>query len=64
VYEVGPLICPKCANEMRVIAVIHDRSVIRQILEHLKLYNPCLPSRSPPDEDSSPNWPVNAQLPV
>ena len=40
VYEIDPLICPRCDAKMRVIAVIHDAGVIRQILEHLKLWNP------------------------
>ncbi len=63
VYEADPLICPRCQSEMRVIAVIHDGSVIRQILEHLKLWNPRPTERSPPHGES-PDWPVNAQLPV
>ncbi len=63
VYEADPLICPHCGNEMRVIAVINDRSMIRLILAHLKLWNPGPPTRSPPDE-GSPDWPVSAQLPV
>ncbi len=48
---------------MRVIAVINDGIVIRRILEHLKLWNPRPTVRSPPDEET-PDWPVNAQLPV
>ncbi len=36
-YEADPMICPLCQGEMRVITVIHDRGVIRRILEHLKL---------------------------
>jgi len=63
VYEVDPLVCPRCSAEMRVIAVINDKGVIRSILEHLKLWNPRPSNRSPPDK-GSPNWPVNAQLPV
>jgi hypothetical protein len=26
VYEVDPLICPKCSNEMKIVAVIHEKS--------------------------------------
>ncbi len=63
VYEVDPLICVRCGNEMRVIAVINDGSVIQQILQHLKLWNPRPTERSPPHE-GTPDWPVNAQLPV
>ena len=40
VYEVDPLICPKCGGEMRVIAFIErrQRDVIRKILEHCGLW--------------------------
>ena len=40
VYEDDPLSCPRCGNEMRVIAVINEGVVIRQILQHLNLWNP------------------------
>jgi hypothetical protein len=39
-YEVDPLACPKCGSTMRIIAVIDDPAVIRQILKHLRLWNP------------------------
>ena len=35
VYEIDPLVCPKCGWEMRVIAVIQDPVEIREILAHL-----------------------------
>ena len=35
VYEIDPLVCPKCGWEMRVIAVIQDPVEIRDILAHL-----------------------------
>ncbi len=35
VYEVDPLICPKCQGEMRIIAFIEDKAVIKKILKHL-----------------------------
>ena len=38
IYEVDPLICPKCQGAMRVIGSIEDPSVIRAILEHLGLW--------------------------
>ncbi len=38
IYEVDPLICPKCQGTMRVIGSIEDHSVIRAILEHLGLW--------------------------
>ena len=36
VYEVDPLVCPKCGEKMRVLAVITGRQEILRILEHLK----------------------------
>jgi len=40
VYESDPLPCPRCGNEMRVIALIDDQSIIRHILEQLGRYVP------------------------
>lgn len=37
VYEVDPLICPKCAGQMRIIAFITDYSAVDRIINHLKL---------------------------
>ncbi len=33
-YEVDPLVCPRCQGNMRIIGIIEDRQVIRAILEH------------------------------
>ena len=38
IYEVDPLVCPKCSGEMRVIAFIEDEDVIGKILKHLGLW--------------------------
>ena len=35
IYEVLPLVCPKCGGEMRIIAFITEGPVIREILGHL-----------------------------
>jgi len=37
VYEVDPLQCPECGEEMKVIAFIQDPVVIYKILDHLDL---------------------------
>ena len=37
VYQVDPLICPKCQGQMRIIAFITDHPVVDRILNHLKL---------------------------
>jgi hypothetical protein len=36
VYEVDPLVCPRCGAEMRVIGFITESSVIKRILGHLR----------------------------
>jgi len=37
VYEIDPLLCPKCAGRMKVISFIQDYAVIDKIINHLKL---------------------------
>ena len=40
VYEVDPLVCPKCHGPMKVIALIDDVDVIERILKHLGIWAP------------------------
>ena len=35
VYEVNPLVCPRCTSEMRVLAVITNAVEVKKILRHL-----------------------------
>ena len=35
VYEIDPLVCPKCGSVMKIIAVVQDPVEIRDILAHL-----------------------------
>jgi hypothetical protein len=37
VYEVDPLVCPRCAGSMRIIAFIEQPEIIAKILTHLGL---------------------------
>lgn len=37
VYEVDPLVCPRCAGPMRIIVFIDQPVVIKNILAHLGL---------------------------
>jgi len=37
VYEVDPLLCPKCRGQMHIISFIDDHKVIDKIISHLKL---------------------------
>jgi len=38
IYEVDPLVCPKCKGTMRIISFIEDEKVIRDILTNLGLW--------------------------
>ena len=38
IYEVDPLICPKCKGQMRIIAFIDDYKIVRKILDYLGIY--------------------------
>jgi hypothetical protein len=49
VYEVDPLVCPKCGGEMKVIAIIENPAEIKRILRYLVKIG-----RSPPGFD--PNY--------
>jgi hypothetical protein len=35
IYEIDPLLCPKCQGPMKVIALIEDQAIIKKILIHL-----------------------------
>ena len=53
IYEVDPLICPKCKGAMKIISFIEDPSIIREILTHLGLW--LVRSRPPPKIHDPPN---------
>src|ERR1035437_122513 len=36
IFEVDPLVCPRCAGPMRIVACITQSAVIDQILTHLR----------------------------
>jgi hypothetical protein len=46
VYEVDPLVCPRCAGPMRIIAFIEQPEIIEKILAHLGRWP--APGHSPP----------------
>jgi hypothetical protein len=58
VYEVDPLVCPRCGGEMRVIGFITQPALIDRILDHLKkrgkLSRPTRPPPLPPRPLPSP----------
>ena len=60
IYEVDPLLCPKCKGPMRIISFIEDQEVIRTILQHLGLWD----CRSrPPAKAHAPPAAAEAALP-
>ena len=38
IYEVDPLICPKCNGQMKIISIIDDFDIIEQILKRQKAF--------------------------
>ena len=50
IYEVDPLVCPRCGEELRIVALITDPRVIDRILAHREARGICSPfqSRAPP----------------
>jgi hypothetical protein len=50
IYEVDPLVCPKCNGQMRIRAFIEEQEVIKKILTHLGVYLARFktPPRAPP----------------
>ena len=38
IYEIGPLLCPKCQGPMKVISFIEEDALIKIILKHLGLW--------------------------
>jgi hypothetical protein len=36
VFEVDPLVCPRCGSEMRVIGFITEPSLVKRILDHIR----------------------------
>jgi hypothetical protein len=49
VFEVDPLVCPRCGGTMKIISFIQEEDVIRSILKHCNLWKESLP-RPPPEK--------------
>ena len=74
VYEVDPLICPKCGGRMKIISFIQQEEVIRKILTHCGLWQdpperppprpaPALPPPEPvADVDAMPDYSVSDDI--
>jgi hypothetical protein len=39
IYQIDPLLCPKCQGPMKVICFIEDEALIKKILKHLGLWD-------------------------
>ena len=37
-YLVSPLVCPKCRGPMKIVSFLENQTVVRQILQHLGLW--------------------------
>ena len=75
IYEVFPLLCPKCGGQMRLIAFITEGTQIRRILDHIGVDSEpphISPARGPPLWDDcdaqtdegvhiEPDWDLAAQ---
>ncbi len=49
IYEVDPLICPKCQGAMRIISIIDDFQIIDKILKYLDLWD--VRNHDPPETE-------------
>lgn len=56
VYQVDPLVCPKCRREMRIISFIEDGGVVVKILRHLGLWETRNHGPPAPDGPRSPEF--------
>ncbi len=52
IYNVNPLLCPKCLGSMRMISFIEDEEIISKILKHLGLWE--VKQRPPPRANAPP----------
>ena len=47
-WKVDSLTCPKCTGEMRIISFIYKKTVIKNILTHLNIFEEKKNQRAPP----------------
>ena len=51
IYNVNPLLFPKCSGSRRIIAFIEDQQIVKKILKHLGLWDV---KRKPPPRANPP----------
>ena len=54
IYEVDPLLCPRCGKKMKIIAFIEDYKVVKKILDWLGIYE-FERKRPPPKIEEDPD---------
>ena len=47
IYEVDPLVCPKCQGQMKIISIIDDCEIIDKVLKHQNLWD--IRNHDPPE---------------
>ena len=52
IYEVDPLVCPRCSSQMRVVSFNNQPAVLRRILDHMR--RTPRPATRPPRHDRDP----------
>jgi hypothetical protein len=62
IYQVDPLLCPKCFGTMRVIAFIEEQAFIKKILTHLGLWE--TRNHDPPQSTEKPIPAFEADLTI
>jgi len=38
IYEMGPLLCPRCGEKMIMIAFIEDYKIVKKMLDYFRIY--------------------------
>jgi hypothetical protein len=62
VYEVDPMLCPRCGGQTKVIAFLTDYAVVDRIINHLKLS--FVAERPPPPQVAFQEYLVAAEAPA
>jgi hypothetical protein len=60
IYQIDPLLCPKCQGTMKVIAFIEDDALIKKILVHLGLWD--TRNHDPPQLDDTHTPTIETEL--
>ena len=58
IYEVDPLLCPRCGKKMRIIAFIEDYKIVKKILDYVGIYE-FERKRPPPKIETRPDEPCD-----